>query len=132
LEKASLRDLAGRVREALESADLEAYRELLDPKATWGPPDDSASGCHSRDEVLSWYRRARAAGAQARVTEVVVGEDKLLVGLRVSRTEEAARSGGEVERWQVLTVRDGHVADIRGFDDRAVAAARAGVTARAD
>jgi len=34
-----------------------------------------------------------------------------------------------VERWQVLTLRGGRVADIRGFDDRAVAAARAGVPA---
>jgi len=122
-----MHDLADRVREALGSADLEAYADLLDPKAQWGPPDDALTGCRSRDEVLAWYARARDAGARAKVTEVVVGDGKLLVGLRVSGTQAAEDGGGEVDRWQVLTIRNGRVADIRGFDDRDVAAMRAGV-----
>jgi hypothetical protein len=76
----SLAELSEQVRGALESADLAAYRDLLAPDATWGPPDDEESGCHNRDEVLEWYRRARAAGVSATVTEVVAGAGKLLVG----------------------------------------------------
>jgi hypothetical protein len=38
-------------------------------------------------------------------------------------------AGGAVERWQVLTLRGDRIADIRGFDDRAAAASRAGVPA---
>jgi ketosteroid isomerase-like protein len=68
-----------------------------------------------------------AAGARARVTEVVEGNDRLLVGLRVTGTAGAAEHGGTADRWQVLTVRDGRVVDIRGFEDRSSAAARAGV-----
>ena len=117
-------DLADRVRRALESADLDAMRSLLAPDAAWGPPDDARSGCHNRDEVLAWYRRGRDRGTSARVVEVTPGPGTLLVGLEVT-TEDTA--GGPIERWQVMTVRHGRVADIRGFDDRTEAAARAGV-----
>jgi hypothetical protein len=127
LTELSMQDLANSVKDALGSADLEAYADLLDPKAQWGAPDDTVWGCHSREEVLAWYARARKAGVRARVTEVVIGDGALLVGLRVSGTEEAEEGGGEVDRWQVLTIRRGRVADIRGFDDRAIAAERAGV-----
>jgi ketosteroid isomerase-like protein len=121
-------DIAARVRAALQSANLEALRDLLDPDVRWGPPDDPETGCRSRDEVLAWYRRAKDQGAQAAVTEVVEGAGTLLVGLRVSGTRTAAEQGGEADRWQVLTLANGRVVDIRGFDDREAAAARAGVT----
>lgn len=124
-------DVAGRVAAALGSADLDEFADLLTPDARWGPPDDPVSGCHSREEVLAWYRTARDQGMRAEVTEVVAGPGKLLVGLHVSNAATAETSEevqvGWVERWQVLTLRDGQVADIRGFDDRHEAAARAGL-----
>jgi hypothetical protein len=63
---------------------------------------------------------------RAHVTETVVSADKILVGLRISASEPAATAGAEADRWQVLTVRDGLVADIRGFDSRDEAADAAG------
>jgi ketosteroid isomerase-like protein len=122
--------LAGRVRSALESGDLDAIRELLDPDARWGAPEGPGDyDCRNRDEVIAWWAGARAAGVRAVVTEVTAGAGTLLVGLEVTGTP-AAREAGEPEgRWQVLTVKGGRIADIRGFDDRAAAAARAGVPA---
>lgn len=64
---------------------------------------------------------------RAKVTEVVAGTGALLMGLKVAGTPAAIERGGEAERWQVMTVREGRVVDIRGFDDREVAATRAGV-----
>ena len=125
----SMSELAARVKEALEADDLTAYSDLLDPHATWGAPDDEVWGCHSRKEILAWYGQARDAGVRASVTEVVEGTDKLLVGLRVWGRDDADESGDALERWQVLTIRDGLVSDIRGFEDRETAAARAGVEA---
>jgi hypothetical protein len=72
---------------------------------------------------------ARAAGERAVVTEVTAGTGTLLVGLEVTGTPAAREAGAAVERWQVLTLRGDRIADIRGFDDRAAAAARAGVPA---
>ena len=131
-----LDELAGQVRAALGSGDLTAYGHLLAPDVRWGPPGDQVSGCHNRRQVLEWYQAARDQGMRAEVTEVVSGTDRLLVGLVVSgrRAEDGDDEdgddevGGDGPRWQVLTVRDGLIADIRGFDDRAEAAAEAGVT----
>jgi hypothetical protein len=122
--------LAERVRSALESGDLDAIRDLLDPGARWGAPEGpNDADCHNRDQVIAWWASARAAGARALVTELTAGAGTLLVGLEVTGTPAAGEAGGAVERWQVLTVRGDRIADVRGFDDRAAAAARAGVLA---
>jgi hypothetical protein len=116
-----------RVRAALDSADLDAIAELLDPAVRWGAPDDHAFDCRNRSEVLAWYQRGRDAGTRARVTEVIVRGDRILVGLRVFGNAAAKQPGGEMQRWQVMTLAGERVIDIRGFDDRELAAARAGV-----
>jgi ketosteroid isomerase-like protein len=121
--------LAGAVRAALGSGDLEAYADLLAPDVRWGPPGDPSPPCTSRRQVLAWYQRARASGAGARVTEVTVVGDRLLVGLVVSGTEAARGRGGQATRYQVLTVRDGRVAAIVGFDQRREALAHLGIPA---
>jgi ketosteroid isomerase-like protein len=115
-------EMARQVRTALESADLTAFSDLLDPDVHWGAPDDAAPGCTNRQQVLTWYRRGRARGVHAAVTQLVVGGDKLLVGLKVVGNLAAAEDGAEVERWQVLTVAAGRIVDIRGFEDRVDAA----------
>jgi RimJ/RimL family protein N-acetyltransferase/ketosteroid isomerase-like protein len=118
--------LAAQVRSALEAADLDAYADLLDRGVRWGMPGDPVPPCRSRAQVLAWYRRGREAGTRARVVETVVAGDKILVSLKVARTA-APDDGAESDRWQVLTVRDGRIADITGFDDRDEAAAWAGL-----
>lgn len=127
--------LAAKVRQALDSADVSAFADLLDPNVSWGPPDDAVSGCHNRGEVVAWYERARAEGMRGTVTEVAIGAEALLVGMCVTGRGDGDGAGvgdGEgpavaANRWQVLRLRQGRIVDIRGFDDRAEAAARAGV-----
>ena len=123
-------ELAERVRLALESGDLDAIRDLLDPSARWGAPEGPhEADCQNRDQVVAWWASARAAGARAVVTEVTTGAGTFLVGLEVTGTPAAREAGGAVERWQVLTLRGDRIVDIRGSGDRAAAAARAGVPA---
>lgn len=122
--------LTERVRAVLESGDLDAIRDVLDPGARWGAPEGpNDADCHNRDQVIAWWAAARAAGARAVVTEVTAGAGTILVGLEVTGTPAADEAGGTAARWQVLTVRDDRIADIRGFDNRPSAAARAGVPA---
>jgi hypothetical protein len=129
-DPAALAALAGRVRSALESGDLDAIRDLLGPSARWGAPEGPGdSDCQNRDQVITWWARARAAGARAVVTEVIAGPGTLLVGLDVSGTQAARAAGGTTRRWQVLTVTDDRITDIRGFDNRTEAASRAGLPA---
>lgn len=123
-----LESLAGMVRTALQSPDLDSFRDLLAVDVHWGPPDDDSASCHTRADMLAWWRRAAAAGVRATVTEVVPGKDALLVGLAVTGRDAAGKAGDPDMRWQVLTVRDGLVVDVRGYEERATAAMRAGVT----
>jgi ketosteroid isomerase-like protein len=123
-------ELTVRVRVALERGDLDAIRDLLDPDARWGAPEGPHDAdCQNREQVVAWWAGARAAGARAVVTKVTVGAGTLLVGLEVTGTPAASEAGGSAERWQVLTLRGDRIVDIRGFDDRAAAATRAGVSA---
>lgn len=119
-----MEQIAGQVHTALESADLSGYRELLDPNVVWAAPDDDVWGCRNRDQVIVWYRRGRAKGMRANVTETLVKGDKILVGLSVLNTESPSESEDPVLRWQILTVKNGLVVDIRGFEERVDAAAR--------
>jgi ketosteroid isomerase-like protein len=128
-EEPTVDALAQRVRLALESADPAQFAELLAPDVRWGAPDDPAPSCQNRSQVLAWYERGRAAGMRARVVDVHVRGDKIVVGLRVARPSASGEADSEGERWQVLTCRDGLVADIRAFDDRNEAFARADLDA---
>jgi hypothetical protein len=119
--------IGDRIRAALESADLIAIAALLDADVTWGATDDEAPACRNRREVLAWYQRGRDAGVRAHVTEVIVYDDRVLVGLLVTGRSAPDEAGGEEPRWQVLSLAGDHVIDIRGFDDREEAVARAGI-----
>src|SRR5207237_291634 len=103
----SPKDLADKVRGALDSGDLDAMSALLHPNAKWGAPDDDKPSCQNRSQVLGWYQQARDSGMRARVTEVAVGGDKILVGLKVAGRSAEDDVDGEADRWQVMTVVDG-------------------------
>ncbi len=111
--------IAERVRTALASEDLSAFSELLDPNVTWGAPGARNPSCKNRNQVLEWYQRGREAGVQGSVFDLRVIGDRLLVSLSVRGTENARERGGVAVRFQVLTVRDGRIVDIVGFDDKA-------------
>jgi ketosteroid isomerase-like protein len=117
--------LAAQVRAALESGDVSAFAELLDPDVTWGAPDARVPSCRNRDQVLAWYQQGRESGTRATVSDVTVLGDTILVSLVVRATPAARERGGAALRWQVLTVRSGRIVDIVGFDDRSEALARA-------
>jgi len=114
----ALEVLALQVKLALESADLSAYAELLDPDVRWGPPGDPSPPCQNRGQVMAWYQRGKSAGTRASVTEVTVIGDRLLVGLLVMGARDAGPRSRLSSRWQVLTVSDGRINDIVGFESR--------------
>ena len=114
-----------RIKVAFEAADLTAIGDLLDPDVRWGASGEPVPSCQNRRQVLAWYQRGRNAGVRARVTELVAHGNKILVALKVVGNLAAEEQGGEVDRWQVLTVADGRIVEIRGFDERSAAASRA-------
>ncbi|MGO8722687.1 MAG: nuclear transport factor 2 family protein [Acidimicrobiales bacterium] len=119
----SLTSLANRIKTALENGDPASFGDLLDANVRWGPPGDPSPPCQNKDQVLAWYLRARQSGARARVSEVSVVGDRILVGMVVAGTDSARQSGGQAARWQLLSLRNGRVVDIVGFEQRVEAVA---------
>lgn len=117
--------LAAQVRDALDSDDLEAYAPLLAPDCTWGAPGADEPECRSRTDVMAWYTAGRDFGIRASVAETTVVGDRLVVGLEI-RGRPGAATGSVGRRWQVLTVSNGLVAEIVGFEDADEALAYAG------
>ena len=114
-------ELADQVREALVAEDVSAFADLLDPDVTCGAPGARNPTCKNRNQVLSWYQRARQGGVRGSIFDVDVLGDRLLVSLSVRGTEGARERGGTSLRFQVLTVRDGRILEIVGFDEKAEA-----------
>lgn len=126
----AMEQLARKVRAAYETSDLSLLDEILDPSVHFGPPGDPSPPCQSREQVIAWYERARAAGASAHVVAMEVMGDRLLVDLLLRGNDSARARGGLAPRWQLLTVRDGKVVDIVGFEQREEALSFAGTTVR--
>lgn len=119
----SMEHVAMQVKIALQAANLSEFSDLLDPNVRWGPPGDQSPPCTNREQVLDWYRHGKDSGANAHVSEVTVLGDRLLVELVVAGTRAARKRSGKALRWQVLTVRDGRVVEIVGFDQQSEALA---------
>jgi ketosteroid isomerase-like protein len=112
----TMESLAAHVREAMEAVDLEVMRELLAPDARWGAPEQDVPTCRNASEILSWYELARANGVRAEITEVVVVNNTILIGLKILATSQTSAKVNT--RWQVLSVDDGRIAEIRGYERR--------------
>ena len=121
--------VATRLRAAVESQDLEAYGALLDEHVRWGPAEETPETCHSRQQVLARLAAQRARGMHTQLIEVVAaGTDAVLVGFNVKRPVEGGFARENVV-YQVLKLRNQQVVDIRGYGNRAAAAAAAGIEA---
>src|SRR5438105_13632493 len=98
--------VAGGVRAAFESRDMAALGRWLDEHVRWGGEEETPQTCHTRADVLNRLAAQAAAGVETHVTEVVPGDESILVGSRVKRP---VRDGFSREHsvYQVLKVRDG-------------------------
>lgn len=94
----SAEEIGERVRAAFNDADLRSVGDLLDPNVRWGPPGDDRWGCHNRADVLAWLQQSLDGGARAHVSELVIRDGKLLIGLRVRGQDAAPGEGGDEER----------------------------------
>ncbi|HLZ26411.1 MAG TPA: nuclear transport factor 2 family protein [Chloroflexota bacterium] len=117
--------VASHLRAAVESGDLDAYGALLADDVRWGA-DDVPGACRGRADVLDRLTRMRDAGMQTRVLEVTAGHSSVLLG--VTSTQPAADGTSHSRTvFQVMTLRDGRISEIRGFPSRTEAAAAAGL-----
>jgi len=111
-------DVAQHLEAAYRSLDLELLGSLLHPQARW-------SGlCDTSAQILNWYRQGLADGTRLTVESAEVDRDAVVLGITLSRPAEGTRPAPAERLYQVFTVDDSEVIEIRGYPDRASALAR--------
>lgn len=122
--------IASRVRYAMEAVDLQKMGELLSPDARWGAPEQDVPTCQNAQQILSWYELARDNGVRADVTDVAIVGNHIVIGLKILPNPNDKKKARTSVRWQVLTVEDDLVTEIRGYETRGEATefAKSGVS----
>jgi ankyrin repeat protein len=104
--------IARRLEAAFRDKDLSLIGTLLHPQVRW------TGLCTSSDQVLDWYRALAAAGTEADIRSVEVDRDAVVLGLAVGGRAEGARPAPRQQLYQVFTVEDSQITEIRGYPDR--------------
>jgi hypothetical protein len=120
--------IAEKLRAAFEQGDEQLLGPLLDPAVRWGGEEETPETCHSRGEVLAWYRKLKGAGVAATVEEVIDRGDVIVLGLLLSRPDSGEASEVPPVVFQVFRIAGEKVVDIRGFPERRAAMASADAT----
>ncbi len=105
-------DIARHLEAAYRDRDLDLLASLLHPQVRW------TGVCTDKTQVLEWYRGLLADQTQASVHSMEVDRDAVVLGLEVARQAEGARPAPSQRLYQVFTVDDAQIIDIRGYPDR--------------
>ncbi len=111
-------DVARHLEAAYRDLDLQLLGSLLHPEVHW------TGICTNGAQVLDWYRSLLADGIRSTVQSVEVDGDGVVLGLSVARQAEGARPAPPELLYQVFTVDNAQVVEIRGYPDRTSALAR--------
>jgi ankyrin repeat protein len=111
-------DIARHLEAAYRNLDLEVLGSLLHPEVRW------SGECSTSAEVLAWYRRLLADGMQASLESMEVDQDAVILCISVAGRAEGARPAPAQRIFQVFTIDNNEIVEIRGYPDRRSAIAR--------
>ncbi len=111
-------DVARHLDAAYRGLDLELLGSLLHPQVQW------TGVCTNSGEVLDWLRSLLADGTRATVESAEVDGDAVVLGLNVGREADGARPAPPELLYQVFTVDNAQIIEIRVYPDRASALTR--------
>ncbi|HJP75401.1 MAG TPA: ankyrin repeat domain-containing protein [Pseudonocardiaceae bacterium] len=113
----TLAEVARHLKAAYDERDLDLLASLLHPDVHW------TGSCTNSTQVIDWYRRLHAEGILSTVHGLETDRDAVIMDLDVVGQAEGARPSPQ-HVYQVFTVQDAQITDIRGYPDRRSALAR--------
>jgi SnoaL-like domain len=116
-------EVADRLVTALQSENPQLLGSLLGPDVRWGGEEETEQTCHSRGDVLAWYRQLYDAGVRAQVTETLVREQAVMLTMALTGRESDPAGPQQDVVHQVFHLEAGLVVDIRGYPQRGLALA---------
>ncbi|MCU1458793.1 MAG: hypothetical protein JWL73_2885 [Actinomycetia bacterium] len=100
---------------AFASARVDAICDLMAAGVRWGRDEDTPETCHNRDNVRRHLETLFRGGLEVTVDKTAVVGSRILASLSY---RFAVRSAPPIERFEIMTVVDGKVADIRPATNR--------------
>jgi ketosteroid isomerase-like protein len=118
-------ELLHRVWEAMSvEGDLGVLEGALDPEAQWLGVEDGQI-CENRKMILEVMKRNLPRGFAGRIEETVEVGERIVVAFRPDRPRDDGRPLDRGIAYVVVTMRDGHVTELKGCADRVAAMAYA-------
>jgi hypothetical protein len=96
-----------RIREALNTRNMDAFRALIAEDAQWGEggPDDMRA-CHSRSDIIATYKRLLTQGVHGTVIETTTGPGGVSCLIEIVWPDDAPNRRGPT-LYQVFLVTEG-------------------------
>ena len=113
-----LSEIARHLEAACRDCDLDLLASLLHPRVHW------TGLCRTSAQVLDWYRNALADGTTPTLESVEVDRDAVILELTLTRPTEGARPAPPHRLYQVFTIEDAQIVEIRGYPNRRSALTR--------
>ena len=110
-------ELVRRAWEALIAGGPEVLGEVLAPDAQWYGVEDGQL-CDGRKAIIDVMSRNLAGRLRGRVEEAIQDGPRVIVAFRPEQPAQLDRSVDEGIAYMVVTIRDGHIVELRGCADR--------------
>jgi ketosteroid isomerase-like protein len=124
------------VREALlayDRGDIARMMDFVDPDLEWtyldpGPEDSQPKVRYGRDELEKAIHRQAQWGLRSEVEEVVAAGDQVIVVMRTPGLSQYLSVHAGDRTYDVLTVKDGRIVELRACRDHGEARLLAGIS----
>ena len=123
------------VREAFlayDRGDVARMMDFVDPELEWTHLDPSQGNSqlrtdHGRCELENALRRQLDLGLRAELEEVIAAGDQVMLVMRTPGVDEYRHRQADDRTYDVATVRDGLIVELRACHDRSEARSLAGI-----
>jgi ketosteroid isomerase-like protein len=113
-------ELVRRAWDALIAGGPEALGEVLAPDAEWHGVEDGQL-CDGREAIIDVMSRNLAGRLRGRVEETIQDGPHVIVAFRPEQPAQLDRPVDEGIAYMVVTVREGHIVELKGCADRSAA-----------
>jgi ketosteroid isomerase-like protein len=113
-------ELVRRAWDALIAGGPEVLGEVLAPDAQWYGVEDGQL-CDGREAIIDVMSRNLAGRLRGRIEETVQDGSRVIVAFRPEQPARLDRPMDEGIAYMVVTVREGHIVELKGCADRSAA-----------
>jgi ketosteroid isomerase-like protein len=113
-------EVVRRAWEAMTAGGPEVLGEVLAPNARWYGVEDGQL-CEGRKAIIEVMSRNLAGRLRGQIEEAIQAGPRVIVAFRPAQPAQLDRPVEEGIAYMVVTIRDGHIVEMKGCADRSAA-----------